>query len=207
MMTMASSQSNGSHGAGDRVAMALTPGSPLPDLYGEAVLVLLPRDPHWMFAYWELPEALWHEAERRWGSAVVAQAEPALRVHDVTGLNFPEAPSHQSLDIPITLTADNWHIHVPQSGRSYCVELGLKTADGRFLWLLRSNVVHLPLGRVSDVVDDRWMRIDQETFEKLLERFGNRGLGGGSAELVRRLAKRWERSQAGFSWPGGSHAR
>ncbi|MBI3291599.1 MAG: DUF4912 domain-containing protein [Elusimicrobia bacterium] len=187
------------HRNGHWEAVALTPGAPLPDTYGEDVLVLLPRDPHWMFAYWELTEALWQECALRWGAEIVQHSERVLRVHAVTENRF--------FDITITPVANNWYIQVDQPGRSYCVELGLKTADGRFFCLLRSNVVHLPLGQVSDVVDERWMSIDQETFEKLLERFRTHRVKAGSVEwaqhLVQRLLQRWERLQVGFSWPGG----
>lgn len=188
-------------------SLALSPGPPLPETYGKDVLILLPRDPHWMFTYWEITESLWQTCVQRWGARVVEQAQVLLRVHDVTGIDFPNSPSHRWFDIPITPAANNWYIQVDQSGRSYCIELGLKTTDGRFLLLLRSNVIHLPLGRVSDIVDEQWMSIDQETFEKLLERLDIQRTRAGSAEIVHRLARRWERMQIGFSWKGGVRAQ
>jgi hypothetical protein len=100
----------------------------------------LPRDPEWIYAFWELPDK--------------AAKKPMLQVFDVTANNKPSAIPVQSIEI--TGDADNWYIHVPPCGHKYAVELGLSTPGGSFHSVARSNVVALPRAAVSRHTTVEW---------------------------------------------------
>jgi len=54
----------------------------LPDGYGESRIVLIPRDPQWAYAYWDVPNEHKEELRRQGGQKL------ALRFYDVTDINL-----------------------------------------------------------------------------------------------------------------------
>lgn len=134
------------------------PGFDLPSRYGEDKLVLMARDPHWLFAYWEITAAKQEEfglSPETWRAS-----RPVLRVYDVTGVEFNGTNANSVVDVPITEEADRWHIEVGQPNRSFCVELGRILPGGSFITLLRSNIVTTPRASLSEAVDEEWMWIE-----------------------------------------------
>lgn len=112
---------------------------------GEERLVLLARDPHWLFCYWELLPGSLNRARGESTPPV-----PVLRVrHAPIG---SEASSFY--DERIDLASERHYLRVPQPEHRYRVELGLLAADGRFLALLASNeVVTPPAGAADEIYD------------------------------------------------------
>lgn len=148
----------------------------LPAGYDETCIVLMVKDPWWLYAYWEVRP----QAER----AVRGQLTPeeviglhsVLRVYDVTETAFPAAPARRSFDIPLSGLATNWYLHTNAPNRSFIVEIGLRTRSGRFLLLARSNRVTAPRAGPSEIIDEAWA-IDDDAFWRL---FGA-AAGGGSS--------------------------
>lgn len=118
-----------------------------PDAYHENYLVLLVRDPHCIYAYWELgPEIrrnLKQKTERN------GEQHIHLRVFDSTGLEHQTDSSHTFQDIAIHPMADNYFIKDLEANHSYRVELGILN-DGGFSTLLRSNTVHTPRNSMAE---------------------------------------------------------
>ncbi|HHV63108.1 MAG TPA: DUF4912 domain-containing protein [Firmicutes bacterium] len=137
----------------------------LPAGYGETKLVLQVRDPYWMHAYWEISEETIRDIQRMLGPLNWNEAQRALRVHDITGIDFNGANAHYSFDIPINNVANNWYINVERPNRRYCVDLGVKNEAGDFILITRSNPVHTPRDGISEIVDEEWMTL--EAIEKL----------------------------------------
>lgn len=161
----------------------------LPPYYSENKLVLLVRDPWWLFSYWEVTP--WREAEV---TADVARAgssrqKTVLRVYDITGASI-ESPN-TLFDIEIHHLNSNWYIDVGQPDREWIAEIGYKTADGRFFMLVRSNSVRTPAFGISDVLDEEWMMPDDLYF-KLLGIMGGFDATGGSHQ-IRKLVERYVR--------------
>ncbi len=166
----------------------LTAAEKLPSSYGEDRLVLLTRDPYWLFAYWEVtPESrkqLEIEGRRAW-----EHLNLALRVtrYD-TDMDKEEGCFH----IPINHTVDNWCIEAGVPDRYYKVDLGVQIADRGFVSLLCSNIVKTPRDQISDVIDENWRLPDWQA-RRLYRRIarGNPSSlemairGGGSAHLER----------------------
>jgi hypothetical protein len=145
--------------------------------YGETRIVLLVKDPWWIYAYWEVRPDDERAARSQLTPGEVVGLQTVLRVHDVTGVHFPASPANRSFDIPLSGLANNWYIHVDAPDRAFIVDIGLLTSQGRFLLLARSNVVTTPRAGPSDVIDDAWA-IDDESFWKL---FGASVIGTGSS--------------------------
>ncbi|MHB9094884.1 MAG: DUF4912 domain-containing protein, partial [Eubacteriales bacterium] len=120
-----------------------------PTKYNDNYIVLLVRDPHCIFGYWELSDEQMNlvakEFQCQWGKVPLI-----LRVYDLTGLNFDGENSHSHFDIAIHALANNYYVKEVNANRSYCVDLGVITSEGRFVTLLRSNVVLTPRDSLAD---------------------------------------------------------
>lgn len=167
----------------------------LPESYGNTEAALLPRDPNWMFIYWEITDNSKANIVREHGSDVFEKARPVVRVYDITQ---DDGKGSKYFDIPVMIDARSWYINVQDSGRSYCCEVGLVLPDGRFIAIVKTNAVNLPAGRVSEVTDERWMSVSPD-FDKLLQISGVEYIGKGSGEIAKSLAQRWEMLRSVFS--------
>ncbi|WP_066637077.1 DUF4912 domain-containing protein [Desulfolucanica intricata] len=128
--------------------------------YGSDRMVLMVRDPDWLYAYWEITATKQEEFNQNYGPSAWRSSEPVLRVYDVTGISFNGENANYYKDISINNDADSWHINVGEPNRAFCVDLGRKLADGRFVTLLRSNIVCTPRAGLSDCLDEEWMWIE-----------------------------------------------
>ena len=156
-----------------------------PSGYGDNRIVLMVRDPHWVFAYWEVNEKRRREIRAEIGEAAFSKTKEHLRVYDTENWSF--------FDIEVTGGARNWYIKVPSPNRTYCVDIGFLTADGKFITAARSNWVTTPLDRMSDVIDEEWMIPD---WNKMYALSGGYGIGLSSQELRRQMKKRFLQESA-----------
>ena len=157
----------------------------LPAEYGNDRLVLLVRDPWWIYAWWELTQSTLDSGRRSLG----APSDLALRVYDISTIDWDGRNHHAYFDIDVHDRASNWYIELGKPGASFCAEIGLRTSDGRFLALVRSNVVTLPRDGMSHVVDEEWM-IVEEDFRRLFDLAGGGSIGLGSGDIQRMLEQR-----------------
>lgn len=132
----------------------------LPQRYQEDRLVLLARDPYWLFAYWEISATKQEEFRARYGPEAWEASRPVLRLYDVTGIKFEGYNAHSYVDIPINEEADNWYLEVGQPNRTFCVDLGRILPTGEFVTLLRSNLAHTPRAWLSECCDEEWMWLE-----------------------------------------------
>ncbi|MBI5118497.1 DUF4912 domain-containing protein, partial [Candidatus Poribacteria bacterium] len=159
----------------------------LPAKYGDDSIVAMVRDPYWIFAYWEItPKRL--ESVRRELGAGADGSKTTLRVYDITGLVFTGDNPNSYFDIEVSGGADNWYINTGWPNRSYCVDIGLLSPQGKFCTLARSNPVHTPRASASEVVDERWMSLEEE-FERIYALSGGFQIGHGSLELRQMMEK------------------
>lgn len=166
----------------------------LPSGYGDDRIVLMVRDPYWVFVYWEITPARLREAQVSAGLGR-QEASMALRLYRVTGQGDDGARIHSIVDIEITGGAHNWYINVPHPDCSYCVEIGLAGGEGCFVPLARSNVVTTPRAGMSDVLDESWMSQRAE-YEKMYALSGGMELGDSSLELQEKLEKLLQQEMA-----------
>lgn len=166
----------------------------LPDGYGNTEAALLPRDPYWMYIYWEISDKTKNSIISQIGSDVFSKSRSVIRVWEVEeGDRLTKY-----FDIPVMIDAKNWYINVNECGKTYLCEIGLITPDGRFVSIVKTNKVTLPKSGVSDIIDEKWMSV-KEDFEKLLQISGVDYIGKGSLDIAKSLAQRWEMLKSVFS--------
>lgn len=171
----------------------------IPTGYGEDRIVLMVKDPWWLYAYWEIQPSTERAARRALAPREVAGLQSIIRVYDVTDRQFPAQPAHASFDIPLSGLATNWYIQVDAPNRSFIVEIGLVTNGGRFILLARSNRVTTPRFGPSDVIDEEWM-CNEEDYWKLFGLAAGLGMGASPSGLQALLERRL--SSPGFFSPG-----
>lgn len=127
-----------------------------PGGYGESRIVLLPRDPQWAYAYWDIPNDHKDELRRQGGQQL------ALRIYDVTDINLDNQSPHSIQEYPIDELAREWYLPIPVSDRDYVIDIGYRCGDGRWLVLARSATVSIPPVYPSDWVEDIFITVPWE---------------------------------------------
>lgn len=140
--------------------MQAEPIPELPRFYGVDRLILMARDPYWLYAYWEITATKQEDFIHSYGPEAWGGTQPVVRVYDVTGIEFNGLNANWFKDIGVDENADNWHIFVGEPDRDFCVDLGRMFPDGKFVTLLRSNTVSTPRASLSDRMDEEWMWIE-----------------------------------------------
>jgi uncharacterized protein len=134
-------------------------GAPIPEHYGMDRLVNLPRDPHWVFSYWELRGGILDRLRFGHSAEVIDNARWVLRVR--------AAREMREYFVDVDLRAGQWYLKVSSDTRML-IDLGFIDQHGTFNCVLRGNEVTTPRSGVSDVTDERWA-ILREDLEKLLK--------------------------------------
>jgi uncharacterized protein len=144
-------------GQSDRVGVSFTAVdeglAELPDGYGESRIVLMPRDPQWAYAYWDIPNSQKEDLRRQGGLRL------ALRFYDVTDINVDFQRPHSLQQYECDEMAREWYLPVPVSDREYMIEIGYLTGDGRWLLLSRSLPTRIPPVYPSDWIEDQFLTI------------------------------------------------
>jgi hypothetical protein len=110
----------------------------LPGGYSDPKLVLMPKDPEYMFCYWELTPTLLEAKERE--KVRDGNYRETLKINwDSKSLFEPNFTF-----IPVFFWARKWYFGVPQVGQRYQVELGWLSDSGHFISIIRSNLSELP---------------------------------------------------------------
>lgn len=152
----------------------------IPEKYADDKIVLMTRDPHWCYVYWDLSLGLMESKAK----IINERYDLVLRVYDITDVKFDGSNSHKFVDIQVNGEAGNWYINVWDAGRSYIVDIGYKTASGKFILLARSNAVIAPSDDISQHTDEEWMIVDED-FEELFRLSGGGRTGIGASEGLR----------------------
>lgn len=128
----------------------------LPEGYGESRVVLMPRDPQWAYAYWDIPNDHKEDLRRQGGQQL------ALRIYDVTDISLEYQSPHSIQEYPCDELAREWYLPMPVSDRDYVVDIGYRCADGRWLVLARSAPVRVPPVYPSDWIEDQFITVNWE---------------------------------------------
>jgi hypothetical protein len=115
----------------------------LPESYNQTRIVLMARDPHWAFAYWDIDDQ--HRLKLRKSP----EAELLLRVHDLDQGSSNGSSGSSSFDIPVQLGDSSRYIYLPHQRRRYMLELGC-SVSGKYLCLVRSNAIRTPREALSE---------------------------------------------------------
>ncbi|MEM7797256.1 MAG: DUF4912 domain-containing protein [Cyanobacteria bacterium P01_C01_bin.118] len=126
----------------------------LPGGYGESRIVLMPRDPQWAYAYWDIPGVHKEEMRRRGGVRL------AIRFYDVTDVDINSVAPHSLQQYECDEMAREWFLPIPVSDRDYIAEIGYVAADGRWLLMARSAPIHVPPVYPSDWIEDHFVTVN-----------------------------------------------
>ncbi|HLP40620.1 MAG TPA: DUF4912 domain-containing protein [Fibrobacteria bacterium] len=110
----------------------------LPGQYHQDKLVLMPKDPEYMFCYWELTPTLIDDKSR--------EKIPEGNYRETLKINWESRSLFEPnfTFIPVFFWARKWYFGVPQVGQRYQVELGWLSDTGHFISIIRSNLSELP---------------------------------------------------------------
>jgi hypothetical protein len=118
----------------------------LPDSYGSRKLFLVPRDPHILFAYWDLNPVQYQEAAR-----AANEGKVFLEVY-VPG----EGRVQQ---VHVWDCHKNWYLQVNRPDTAFIAQLGFYRQDGSFEVLARSAEVRTPRDTLSPNTDAKFITI------------------------------------------------
>ena len=162
-----------------------------PQGYGDNKIVLLARDPWWVFAYWEIRPEKEEEVAGKIVSLGDSPQKSILRVYDVTNIGFTGKNAHSFFDIDPKGGATSWYINVGSPDRTWVADIGIVTDNGSFYTLARSNAIKTPRFGMSDVLDVKWMAPEEE-YWKMFSYSGGFGAGKGSLEARKIIRERFE---------------
>ncbi len=162
-----------------------------PQGYGDQKIVILVRDPWWIFAYWEIRPEREKEIIGKIKSDGDLPVKTILRVYDVTDINFNGKNAHSYFDIELKGLASTWYINVGSPDKSWIVDIGIVTKKGSFYLLARSNTIKTPRYGMSDKLDTEWM-MPEDDYWKMFGLSGGFGVGKGSLEVREMVKKRLE---------------
>ena len=182
--TSSSSPSGPAEFAGPFTETFTDRGAPIPSHYGRDRLLLMVRDPNWVFCYWELEGPACEQLKQEHGRDVFDGVRWVLRLHS----SRREEPD----DVNVQPDTGNWYLHVSDNAE-YRAEIGIISRSGEFLSLVGSNRVRTPRAGMSDRVGTEWMTVEgdfasvrrhvagqvtvrAEAGKLLSERFGIHGL-------------------------------
>lgn len=101
--------------------------------WGRDRMVLMARDPHWLYAYWEISENTKNMLSNDFGKDFLEKSVPVLKITNIT--------RNQSFYVRINDFSDNWYVNVPHSNSIYVAEIGRRISENFFVSILDSNSV------------------------------------------------------------------
>jgi hypothetical protein len=154
-------------------------------------LVLLVRDSYWLQACWNVTRQSVQRAE-----AALAEhwhtARPTLRLLEVDSGHTTSSSERVSREIEVHGGVTNWYIDVSNPPKSYRVELGYRSANGKFFGICRSNAVSTPTPDSSDAIDENWKDV-AENYERVYALSGGYSEDNNSGELQEVFEERLRR--------------
>ena len=115
-------------GPGEKYSLGATPpaqsfsGGELPESYGTKKLFLTARDPHWLYAHWDLTHEQQHSL-----NAESTDGHLILRIF------AGKIEGHPTYEIHVHPDSRHWFAHVERAGNSYAAELGYYSALGKWM--------------------------------------------------------------------------
>ncbi len=153
-------------GPGEKFSLGPTPPAPhfetaeteLPEAYGTKKLSLTARDPHWLYAQWDLTR----EQQAKL-NAKSADSHLVLRIY------ADKLEGHPLFEIHVHPESRHWFAHVERAGGSYAAELGYYSSVGRWTRVALSSATMTPPDAVAAEAEAEFATIPFEfPFAKLM---------------------------------------
>jgi len=141
------------------VSQKAEPEGDLPEAYGTKKLFLTARDPHWLYANWDLT----HDQQSKL-NARSAEGHLILRVY------ASKIEGHPLYEIHVHPESRHWFAHVEKAGNPYTGELGYYSPVGRWMRVAASGTTVTPPDSISEDANTEFATIPFEfPFTKLLD--------------------------------------
>jgi hypothetical protein len=154
-------------------------------------IVLLVRDSYWLQANWHVTRQSVKRAE-----AAMAEhwhtARPTLRLLEVDSGHTTSTSERVVREIEVHGGVTNWYIDVSSPPQGYRVDLGYRSAGGKFFSLCRSNSIRTPEPDSSDAIDENWTDV-AENYERIYALSGGYSEDNNSGELQELFEERLRR--------------
>lgn len=137
----------------------------LPATYNTTSVTLIARDPYCIHAYWEIAPSAVEELKRKIGSEFDRSCY-VLRMYDVTLKDFDGHNANTWFDIDVGPSTNNWYINLWHDHVTYCADVGMRSPDGRFFAMARSNFVTTPRTGSSGRLDMMWMEVTESRSQR-----------------------------------------
>jgi hypothetical protein len=114
-------------GPGEKFSLGATPpaqnfsGGELPESYGTKKLFLTARDPHWLYAHWDLTR-----------EQQVKLNSQSTDGHLILRIFAGKIEGHPAHEIHVHPESRHWFAHVERAGNSYAAELGYYSTFGKW---------------------------------------------------------------------------
>lgn len=162
-------------------------------------VVLLVRDAYWLQAVWELTRQSVERAQvalaQQWHTA-----RPVLRLIELESNSTTSSVEQVGKVIAIHGGVNTWFIDVQDSPKTFRVDVGYMTANGKFFALARSNTVTTPRPGSRDGLENNWSEIASDC-EKIYALSGGFSDESPTGELQEVFEERLGRPMTG---PAGS---
>jgi len=154
-------------GPGKKYALGPVPPPPhfasaeaeLPEAYGTRRLFLTARDPHWLYAHWDLT--------REQQSKLNAKSSDG---HLILRLYPGKLEGHPVCEIHVHPESRHWFAHVERAGTSYAAELGYYSPVGQWMRIAASSATVTPPDTIASGGEVEMATIPFEfPFAKLME--------------------------------------
>ena len=128
-------------GPGEKFSLGPTPPAPhfetaeteLPEAYGTKKLSLTARDPHWLYAHWDLTREQQAKLNAKSGDG-----------HLVLRIYADRLEGHPLYELHVHPESRHWFVHVERAGNSYTAELGYYSSLGRWTRVAVSSATVTP---------------------------------------------------------------
>jgi hypothetical protein len=130
----------------------------LPEAYGTQRLLLTARDPHWLYAHWDLTP----DQQRNY-NALSADGHLVLRIYvnEIAGKHVSEVHVHPE--------SRHWFVHVERAGTKYAAELGYHRRGRHWQRISTSRPTLTPPEAMSSDMTAQFLTLPVEVpFAKLL---------------------------------------
>ncbi len=131
----------------------------LPEAYGTEQLLLTARDPHWLYARWDLTR----KQQRKYNS-LSTDRHLVLRIYlnEIKGQPYAQVHVHPE--------SNHWFAHVAHAGVKYIGELGYYTAKAKWVTISISGATLTPPDSMSDDLSAQFASIPVDVpFAQLMQ--------------------------------------
>lgn len=115
----------------------------LPDSYDIDTIYVVPRDPEWIFCYWDISrDTLRHYLTQSVDNKLY------IKISDVTNIIYDGGNANRYLLYEIPYGTKNWYAFVDAPEKDFIIEIVVKSKYG-FLPILRSKTIRMPPASTS----------------------------------------------------------